>query len=123
MPRCNQPPHHTRAAQLVALALLTLAATAVTVRTIRLSPQSSDKTPPTLRLNPNTAPPEALLALPGIGPVRLAAITTARDERPFDTPDDLDRRVPGIGPKTLDRLIPHLRFDHDEDAPLGADPQ
>ncbi len=54
-------------------------------------------------LDLNRAPPEALEALPGIGPVRARAIADARRERAFCAPGDL-LRVRGIGARTLARL-------------------
>jgi competence ComEA-like helix-hairpin-helix protein len=55
----------------------------------------------------NRASPEALEALPGIGPSLAARIVAAREERMFTSVDDLER-VPGIGPATLQRLRPHV---------------
>lgn len=66
-----------------------------------------------LRLNPNTAGPEALALLPGIGRVRARAIVEYRKQhagRAFGRADDL-RQVRGIGPKTVSRIAPLLRFD------------
>ena len=72
-----------------------------------LGPGAHAPPPTTLQLtvliNVNTADVDALVALPGIGPKKAAAIVAARDERPFATVDDLIR-VRGIGPKTLERL-------------------
>lgn len=48
-----------------------------------------------------------LEALPGIGPARAAAIAAAG---PFDEPSGL-LAVPGIGPRTLERLRPWLSAD------------
>jgi competence protein ComEA len=56
-----------------------------------------------LPLDPNRASPASLETLPGIGPARAAAIAAARSERPFCRLDDLDR-IPGIGPRTLEKL-------------------
>lgn len=64
-----------------------------------------------LRVDPNTAPPEVLMALPDLGPARVAAILEARRVAPFRSPEDLDRRVRGIGPAILRGLLPYLRFD------------
>ena len=83
--------------------------------------------PPRLVIDPNTAPPPVLQALPRIGPVLAARIVEAREERPFESLDDLDRRVRGIGPATVKALRPHLRFAADPNAgpppaPLAARP-
>jgi competence protein ComEA len=52
----------------------------------------------------NTATPEALDALPGVGPATAAAIVRDRDEHgPFRSVDDL-ARVRGIGPAKLEQL-------------------
>jgi competence protein ComEA len=48
-----------------------------------------------------------LQQLPGIGPTLATRIIDARAERPFTRVDDL-RRVKGIGPKTLEKLRPHV---------------
>jgi comEA protein len=54
----------------------------------------------------NAATADELTALPGIGPVRAAAIVALREERGgFRSLDDL-LDVKGIGPKTLARLRP-----------------
>ena len=62
------------------------------------------------RLDLDTAGPEDLAALPGIGPVRaqkILAVRAARGGR-FESVDDL-LDVPGIGKVTLERLRPHVR--------------
>lgn len=51
-------------------------------------------------VNLNTASADGLMALPGIGPSKAAAIIA---NRPYDSVDDLDR-VPGFGAKTIDQL-------------------
>lgn len=57
----------------------------------------------------NRASAEDLATLPGIGPVRSAAIVDHRDRHgPFAEPGDL-RDVPGIGEATFQRLAPHVR--------------
>jgi competence protein ComEA len=53
----------------------------------------------------NTAHPDSLCLLPGIGPVLAARIADARSgQRPFISWDDLRARVSGIGSKTIARL-------------------
>ena len=56
-----------------------------------------------LSIDPNRADLPTLEALPGIGPARALAIVRERDRRPFDRLSDL-ARVPGIGPRTVERL-------------------
>jgi len=59
----------------------------------------------------NTAPPEELERLPGVGPVLAARIVSERTANgPFRSAADLVR-VPGIGARTVVRLAPHLRFE------------
>lgn len=58
----------------------------------------------------NHATAEHLIRLPGIGPHRAAAIADDRKRRgPFTRPEDL-LRVSGIGPKTLEGLLPLICF-------------
>lgn len=66
--------------------------------------------PPRLKLDPNTAPPEILTALPGIGPGLVKHWVEEREKRPFRSLDDLERRVRGIGPATLARIAPYLEI-------------
>jgi endonuclease YncB( thermonuclease family) len=65
--------------------------------------------PPNFRLNPNTAARDDLDLLPGIGEVLADAIIEARDDAPFEQPEDL-MRVPGIKQKTLDKCRQYLDF-------------
>jgi competence protein ComEA len=69
----------------------------------------SQATLPPQPLDVNTASLAELQSLPGIGPVLSERIVQARAQRPFTKADDL-RRVPGIGPKTLEKIRPYLRF-------------
>ncbi|WP_161595525.1 ComEA family DNA-binding protein [Tepidimonas charontis] len=55
----------------------------------------------------NRATAEALMQLPGIGPVRAERIVQARAQRPFTDWADLQARVAGIGPKTAETLSLH----------------
>ncbi len=56
-----------------------------------------------LPIDPNRADALTLEVLSGIGPARAAALVKARAERPFESVEAL-LRVPGIGPVTLDRV-------------------
>jgi len=59
-------------------------------------------------LNVNLASQEELEELPGIGPVKAKAIVEFREKNgPFRTVEDLVQ-VPGIGKKTLEKLLPHI---------------
>ena len=60
-----------------------------------------------MRININTATTAQLDMLPRIGPALAARIIEDRTRNgPYRTLDDLDR-VPGIGPKTILRLVPY----------------
>jgi competence protein ComEA len=60
------------------------------------------------RLNLNTATPEQLEMLPGVGPSKAERIVAFRQKHgPFKRVADL-RRVKGFGRKTLKRLEPFL---------------
>jgi competence protein ComEA len=78
----------------------------------RLSHETSSELAGTdLKLDPNTATPEALASLPHIGPTLARRIADARAQGPFRSPDDLRARVRGIGPSTLAQIEPYLRID------------
>jgi competence protein ComEA len=81
---------------------------------------------PRLVVDPNTARPEVLCALPRLGPVLAGRIVAARAEAPFRSLDELDTRVRGIGPATLRALRPALHIGRDEPAaarpPEPSDP-
>jgi competence protein ComEA len=63
-----------------------------------------------LPLDLNRADAPTLEVLPGVGPVRAAAIVRAREGRPFESVEAL-LRVPGVGPVTLSRVAPLLAVD------------
>ena len=68
---------------------------------------------PTGTVNINTASLEELDTLPGIGPVKAAAIIAWREEHgPFRYPEQL-LEVSGIGEKTLENLIDLIRTEDD----------
>ncbi len=60
------------------------------------------------RININTAEPDELVRLPGIGPTRAQAIVAARQKRRFRRIEDI-LRVPGIGRKTFGRIRNSIR--------------
>jgi len=66
---------------------------------------------PPLVVDPNTAPPQVLMALPRLGPSLVGRIVEAREIAPFDSIEDLQRRVRGLGPATIKALRPHLHID------------
>lgn len=61
-------------------------------------------------INPNTAPPEALQQLPGIGPKLANRIIEERGNAVFKKAEDLSR-VNGIAEKTVVTLRPYLTFE------------
>jgi competence protein ComEA len=65
---------------------------------------------PVLLVDPNSAPPEVLGALPHVGGALVKKIVEQREIRPFQSLGDLRHRVRGLGPATLARLAPHLRI-------------
>jgi competence protein ComEA len=58
-------------------------------------------------VNLNTAAPELLSALPGIGPAKAVGIVTYRSRHPFRTVDELVR-VKGIGRRMVQAIRAHL---------------
>ncbi len=58
-------------------------------------------------VNLNTAPPEILALLPGVGPAKAESILAYRKRHPFRTVDELVR-IKGIGRKMVRRLRAHL---------------
>ena len=71
------------------------------------------------RVDPNRATAQQLDRLPGIGPRTAAAIVREREAHgPFRGPDDL-ARVQGVGPATVQRLLPHLRIEPHPAAPAA----
>lgn len=91
------------------LALLALCAVALAASLTLLWPVPPVPSPPELlRLDPNRADLEALMRLPGIGPVLARRIIADRQAHgPFRRPEDL-LRVKGIGPATLEKVRAYL---------------
>lgn len=63
--------------------------------------------PSTGPVNPNTATAEQLATLDGVGEEIAKGIIAGR---PYSKPEDL-AKVPGIGPKTLEKMKPRLKFE------------
>jgi competence protein ComEA len=73
-------------------------------------PTSTTTTAPNTPVNLNTATLAELDALPGVGPVLAQRILDYRTQNgPFTTTDQL-QEVPGVGPKKLNSLKPHVRI-------------
>jgi competence protein ComEA len=66
---------------------------------------------PNLVLDPNSAPPQVLEALPTLGPTLVGRWVAARAERPISSLADARRRVRGLGPASLAQIAPYLRFE------------
>ncbi len=73
------------------------------------SSRPSKKEAPAEPIDVNHADTAELQKLPGVGPVMASRIISEREKSPFRNADDL-RRVGGIGPKTLEKLRPFVRF-------------
>ncbi|MFH1108748.1 MAG: helix-hairpin-helix domain-containing protein [Planctomycetota bacterium] len=97
------------------IVVLGLILAAVSLR-ILFAAEPREPLPPAVNaIDPNTAPWWELTALPDIGEGTARKIVEYRqahaDRSPvFRRPDDLEP-VPGIGPKTIERISPHLRFN------------
>jgi competence protein ComEA len=71
------------------------------------SARAADKTSLEGVININTASPEELRLLSGIGPARIRNILAYRQKHPFRTVEEL-ARIKGVGRKTVRRLRLHL---------------
>ena len=91
----------TMVGALAALGLITASGSGHSDRPIDAAPR--------LIVDPNTAPPVVLAALPHLGPAMVGRIVAQREKAPFQSLEDLDARVRGIGPATAASLRPFLR--------------
>lgn len=110
------------------LVLVVLAAVVFAANLLIVTRQSPSPIRPRFGVDPNTARWFELATLPRVGRSTADRIIAFRETRApaldpgravFQSPVDLDA-VPGIGPKTVTRLAPHLRFPPDDDASRGA---
>ena len=69
---------------------------------------------PNLRARSEHAAAGASPALPGVGPVMLQRLLEAREQEPFGSLAAIDRRIKGVGPKTIEQWRPLLRFEYAE---------
>jgi competence protein ComEA len=94
-----------------ALALMTaLGAIALLLGPLPFALDPAASPPPSgVEVDLNSAPTMVLLALPGLGPSRVERILAARADRPFDSLEDVERRVKGIGPATIGGIRPWAR--------------
>lgn len=74
------------------------------------APQQRPAASEDARVNINTATPEELVQLPGIGPTRAKAIVAERKKRSFRRVEDI-LRVPGIGRKTFGQIRNSIRVE------------
>jgi len=78
-----------------------------TMLVLFLSQAKAEKTKLEGVVNLNTATPEELSLIPGVGPARVRNILAYRHAHPFRTVDEL-ARIKGIGRKTIRRWRIHL---------------
>jgi competence protein ComEA len=99
------------------------------LRLSRETPRRSDSPPRgsstkeaslSIPIDINRAPLTELQRLPGVGPKMSQKIVDEREKSPFKSIDDL-RRVHGIGPKTLERLRPHVIVNAESTRIVSAD--
>ena len=75
--------------------------------TLRILEYRNHPWPPTTPVNINTALPEELQEVPGIGPSLASSIYNARQGAPFGSVDDLIL-IPGMTQTLLDRIKPFI---------------
>lgn len=113
-PVAQATPVRTHDAVATSLVVLGLILAIASLRMITVSRPNAPSPAALASINPNTAPWWELMVLPGIGESTARKIVEYRDsdawQNPiFQKPADLEP-VPGIGPKTIQRISPFLRF-------------
>jgi len=86
----------------------------VSLRTVSVARPIAPRPAALASINPNTAPWWELMVLPDIGETTARKFIEYRDAHAaampvFNCPTDLEP-VSGIGPKTIERIGPYLRF-------------
>ena len=76
---------------------------------------------PVLVIDPNTAPESILEALPHVGPSLVRQFIAQRERHPFESIEEMRRRVRGLGPVMISLLGPHLRIAASSDSFTGSD--
>ena len=114
-PVAQATPVRAHDAVATSLFVLGLILAVASLRTIAVSKPSAPPSAALASINPNIAPWWELMVLPGIGESTARKIVEYRDAdargKPlFHHPADLEP-VYGIGPKTIQRIGPYLRFD------------
>jgi competence protein ComEA len=100
-----------RCVQVAVAVLLALGIGFLLGRSLADSPSHQDAEAEGPRLDLNRATRAELVLLPGLGPARVASLEEYRQAHgPFRSVDEL-QNVPGIGPKTLEKLRPWLFVD------------
>ena len=92
------------------LALVVVTCAGVLLRHEAGSASVRSSAPPTLKVDANLAPAEVLSALPGLGPALASRMVEVRSQTPYQSLDDVDRRVKGIGPAKVKAIEPYLTF-------------
>jgi hypothetical protein len=107
------PWHWPLGARRLLAILILIAAIAISSSGRGYQAEDSPRNPvPDLILDVNTAPARVLGALPHIGPALVRKWTAAREQRPFESLDDLQARVKGLGPVGMARIAPHIRVEN-----------
>ena len=120
MPQARSVHFWGQAERALIAGLVLLAAALTLLGSLREATRDTAGPPGPLRVDPNTAPSGVLGALPGLGPVLVGRIIDTRRARPFESLDDLEDRVVGIGPATRAGIAPFVRaFESDGPTPPG----
>lgn len=90
------------------LAALTLLAVTLLCSVPPAFAAAADNAAPAAVVDLNRAPVDELAKLPHVGPKRAALIVARRQEKPFQSVDELTE-IKGIGAKTLEKIRPQVK--------------